>query len=62
MRINEGETSGLADTILETAGLTKEFRGFVAVDGVDLRVEREQRLGWDVDLPADLVTPDWLAS
>ena len=30
--------------------------------GLDLRVEREQRLGWDVDLPADLVTPDWLAS
>jgi 2-phospho-L-lactate guanylyltransferase len=27
-----------------------------------LRVERSQRLGWDVDLPADLVTPDWLAS
>jgi branched-chain amino acid transport system ATP-binding protein len=25
-------------TILETTGLTKEFRGFVAVDGVDLRV------------------------
>ena len=30
--------------------------------GWPLRVEREQRLGWDVDLPADLVTPDWLAS
>jgi 2-phospho-L-lactate guanylyltransferase len=27
-----------------------------------LRVERSARLGWDVDLPADLVTPDWLAS
>jgi 2-phospho-L-lactate guanylyltransferase len=27
-----------------------------------LRVERSQRLGWDVDLPDDLVTPDWLAS
>jgi len=27
-----------------------------------LRVERSPRLGWDVDLPADLVTPDWLAS
>jgi branched-chain amino acid transport system ATP-binding protein len=25
--------------ILETSGLTKEFRGFVAVNGVDLRVE-----------------------
>jgi branched-chain amino acid transport system ATP-binding protein len=33
------ETSSLADTILETTGLTKEFRGFVAVDGVDLRVQ-----------------------
>jgi len=29
-----------ADTILETHGLTKEFRGFVAVKDVDLRVER----------------------
>jgi 2-phospho-L-lactate guanylyltransferase len=30
--------------------------------GLALRIEREPRLGWDVDLPADLVTPDWLAS
>lgn len=30
--------------------------------GLPLRIERERRLGWDVDLPADLVTPDWLAS
>jgi branched-chain amino acid transport system ATP-binding protein len=29
-----------ADFILETRGLTKEFRGFVAVNGVDLRVRR----------------------
>lgn len=28
------------DFILETAGLTKEFRGFVAVKGVNLRVRR----------------------
>ncbi|HUZ63204.1 MAG TPA: ABC transporter ATP-binding protein [Acetobacteraceae bacterium] len=28
----------MADTVLETRGLTKEFRGFVAVDGVDLNV------------------------
>ncbi len=28
----------VAEAILETSGLTKEFRGFVAVDGVDLRV------------------------
>jgi len=28
------------DNILETAGMTKEFRGFVAVSGVDLRVRR----------------------
>jgi len=28
------------DTILETRGLTKEFRGFVAVRNVDLRVRR----------------------
>ena len=30
--------------------------------GLPLRVERERRLGWDVDLPVDLVTPSWLAS
>ncbi len=29
--------------------------------GLDLRVEREVHLGWDVDLPADLATPEWLA-
>ena len=29
-----------ADTILETRGLTKEFKGFVAVDKVDLSVRR----------------------
>ena len=28
------------DTILETKGLTKEVRGFVAVNGVDLRIKR----------------------
>ncbi len=28
----------MSDAILQTAGLTKEFRGFIAVDGVDLRV------------------------
>ncbi len=28
------------DVILETRGLVKEFKGFVAVDGVDLRVRR----------------------
>ncbi|ANN78825.1 ABC transporter ATP-binding protein [Bordetella flabilis] len=30
----------MQDTILETQGLTKEFRGFVAVKSVDLRVRR----------------------
>jgi branched-chain amino acid transport system ATP-binding protein len=30
----------VSDTILETAGLTKEFRGFVAVDDVSLRVQK----------------------
>ena len=29
-----------ADTILETRGLTKEFKGFVAVDKVDMKVRR----------------------
>ena len=28
----------MSDTILQTTGLTREFKGFVAVDGVDLRV------------------------
>ncbi|MGZ5199705.1 MAG: ABC transporter ATP-binding protein [Telluria sp.] len=30
----------MADVILETRNLTKAFKGFVAVDGVNLRVER----------------------
>jgi len=30
------------DIILETRGLTKEFKGFVAVNGVDLKVRRGQ--------------------
>lgn len=30
--------------------------------GLALRVEREARLGWDVDTPDDLVHPDWLAA
>ena len=30
----------LGDTILETRGLTKEFKGFIAVNGVNLRVRR----------------------
>jgi len=30
----------VTDTILDTDGLTREFSGFVAVDGVSLRVER----------------------
>jgi branched-chain amino acid transport system ATP-binding protein len=30
------------DVILETRGLVKEFKGFVAVDGVDLQVRRGQ--------------------
>jgi len=30
----------MSDLILETSRLTKEFKGFTAVDGVDLRVER----------------------
>jgi 2-phospho-L-lactate guanylyltransferase len=30
--------------------------------GLALRIEREPHLGWDVDLPADLARPDWLAS
>lgn len=30
----------MTDTILETEGLTREFSGFVAVDGVNLRVQK----------------------
>lgn len=29
--------------------------------GLPVRVVREPRLGWDVDVPADLVAPDWSA-
>jgi len=28
--------------------------------GLGLRVEREPRLGWDVDVPDDLADPEWL--
>ena len=34
-----GETP-LSEFILETRGLTKEFKGFVAVSGVDLKVQK----------------------
>jgi branched-chain amino acid transport system ATP-binding protein len=34
------ENAPMAECILETEGLTKEFAGFVAVNGVNLRVER----------------------
>lgn len=30
--------------------------------GLRLRIEREVRLGWDVDVPDDLAVPDWLAT
>src|ERR1700757_1483115 len=30
----------LGDTILETRGLTREFKGFTAVNGVNLKVKR----------------------
>ena len=36
--IPTGRRPGVTDTILETRGLTREFSGFVAVDGVNLRV------------------------
>ena len=35
-----GPSSGAADLILETHALTKEFKGFVAVDNIDLKVRR----------------------
>lgn len=40
MQIRGEENAGerVADAILETSGLTREFRGFVAVSGVDLSV------------------------
>ncbi len=39
--VNDGEWGNIqVDYILETEGLTKEFRGFVAVNGVALRVRR----------------------
>lgn len=37
---DEGKLLMSADLILETEGLTKEFAGFTAVGGVDLRVKR----------------------
>jgi branched-chain amino acid transport system ATP-binding protein len=38
-QFQSGRRPGVTDTILETEGLTREFSGFVAVDGVELRVE-----------------------
>ena len=35
-----GDVREVSDIILETAGLTKEFAGFVAVDDVSLRVRQ----------------------
>jgi branched-chain amino acid transport system ATP-binding protein len=35
----KGRRPGVTSTILETNGLTREFSGFLAVDGVNLRVE-----------------------
>src|SRR5574337_609671 len=40
MRKDTTTESQVGDLILETRSLTKEFRGFVAVDGVDLQVTR----------------------
>jgi branched-chain amino acid transport system ATP-binding protein len=36
----QGSSSSVSDAILETKGLTKEFRGFVAVNDVNLSVRR----------------------
>ena len=38
--MGEGSASRVSDAILETRGLTKEFRGFVAVNDVNLTVRR----------------------
>lgn len=40
VKYNEKTVKEPYDTILETRGLTKEFRGFVAVNTVDLKVKR----------------------
>ena len=39
---NNGPLHMAGNVILETRGLVKEFKGFVAVDGVDLQVQRGQ--------------------
>ena len=33
------------DAILETVGLTKEFKGFTAIENVNLRVKRHEGCG-----------------
>ena len=38
--MDDGGTGRLNDICLRTTGLTKSFRGFTAVNGVDLKVER----------------------
>jgi 2-phospho-L-lactate guanylyltransferase len=41
------------------AGSFARHRGEAERLGLAARVVREPRLGWDVDVPADLVAPDW---
>ena len=38
VRNTTGENPGVSDSILETSGLTREFRGFIAVNGVNLKI------------------------
>jgi 2-phospho-L-lactate guanylyltransferase len=42
-------------------GSFERHRAEAARLGVPCRIEREQRLGWDVDVPDDLAEPAWLA-
>jgi 2-phospho-L-lactate guanylyltransferase len=41
------------------AGSFARHRGEAERLGLEVRIVREPRLGWDVDVPADLVAPDW---
>jgi 2-phospho-L-lactate/phosphoenolpyruvate guanylyltransferase len=53
--------TGTGFTFAYGAGSFARHRAEAERLGLPLRVEREPRLGWDVDLPADLATPEWLA-
>jgi 2-phospho-L-lactate/phosphoenolpyruvate guanylyltransferase len=54
-----GVPAGAGFTFAYGPGSFARHRLEAARLGVPVRIEREPRLGWDVDVPGDLVAPDW---